>query len=830
MLRPKKRNPISLRAGRRRRRTKIKKDEAELLTKTKGQGEDTPTEGAEQEMMSLPGTSLKIAAGGENNVIRPHEADDVVGVAHALSAGVEELFAPADRNVEDSLPPTPEPLQNKDASSSTCTVRGTPRDTSSSSSFSRPRNRKNKPKESVVKTEARLEAARLKLQRKRLNENWKPAYWVTDRHIASLAVTLAKFEHFHRSLVQTLAVLCIKRERKLSDQSLALVLYSFAKLRIRHVYLMRFAMERVQKSIPHPFHDFSGPDLSLQDDADGISKGQQPCWKKKFRQRTKMGDKSVILLAYAFGRMGLRGQDVWDRLGASILARLDHHSPLHLSVFAAACARVGHIPLQYDYPSSHKSVTKAMPFHGYGSPTSTSSDILQIGDHDKQASATFQRDRPLGRGVLNVQTQTGELREWVREKVLNRCQGDFGFTYRQEQVEPGVKEHAEQRYGYGLPGGRDYPPRPAKTQLRSLFYDELVPHLLSGTLTSSASTANLRPQHASDTTSTSPRSSSVKTTAEADHTELRRTTKGKANQAERATLLFGFTSRQLLNLLDAMTLTSMFGAEKILSTQFLREALLTYIAQTADEKLARSRPSSQLARTLFALTLEHGDQMRQMPRAVLVLLEKYAGAACQLRNNYKNSVDETGEEIEMAGESEFDAVKDDEDTFEEIEMDEDDDDSPVSRQHKTRQRQLENKTRKMTHTRTEFSKDRSSTSSSLDYENGGETDNITQFLQAAGVSDLQFQKRKGPFFLDVEGRRGPGPHHSTSNSNCGSATVGIDFLSEGSFCPLTGEELGFVRFKKRLLHRLNYNYLPLKKRRLLCSASEQDQELNLADI
>lgn len=46
--------------------------------------------------------------------------------------------------------------------------------------------------------------------------------------------------------------------------------------------------------------------------------------------------------------------------------------------------------------------------------------------------------------------------------------------------------------------------------------------------------------------------------------------------------------------------------------------------------------------------------------------------------------------------------------------------------------------------------------------------------------------------------------------------VAFDVLGEGSYCPITGADLGFVRFKKRLLSKLNMKYFTLKKRAFDC--------------
>eukprot|EP00392_Amoebophrya_sp_AT5.2_P002605 g2610.t1 len=549
-------------------------------------------------------------------------------------------------------------------------------------------------------TEARLEAARLKAQRKRLNENWKATHWVTDRHIASLAVALAKLEHHHASMLQTLAVLCIKSEAQLGDQAFALIMYSFAKLRVRHVYLMRFAVDRVQRCLPPPpasvFNDGAAVrEVAAQgEDRDsGRRKSETTAVEKDLNGidadsttpafRPKLSDRAVILLAYAFGRLGIRGgADVWDRMAHAVLNRLDHHSPLHLSIFVNSCARVGVLPLQKvcggvvqlsSGPGGgpeDRAIRIAKPNDAAQQPDGDTTFIAASGAEPGRGTSiasgmaaphSQSPKRKRRRRIPFHHTQSGALRHFVRNRILGRCHGDEGFVYNSSGGDAHHINHGMKK----------------TLSSTSVFYEKLVEHLCKNSL------------------------------------------------------LPGFTSKQLVNLVDGIALGG--GAEFSSATwdhgrrvkhNFLQDAFLEYIKQTSDEKIARAKPSSQLARLLFSLTLEHGNLMRGMPRAVLVLLEKYGGSVCQLRNT--GMLLEGGEEDDEAeaglssssrakAGSHGSALSEEEAALMA---------SAKKKQRETRLRQLagQQKARESLHT----------------------------LLEAAGFQDIVPEVRKGPFVVDFE--------------------------------------------------------------------------------
>ncbi|CAD7924507.1 unnamed protein product [Amoebophrya sp. A25] len=343
--------------------------------------------------------------------------------------------------------------------------------------------------------------------------------------------------------------------------------------------------------------------------------------------------------------------------------------------------------------------------------------------------------------------------------------------------------------------------------------------------------------------------------------------------------LSGFTSRQLVNLLDAIAVAN----PTCLGNEFLSAALMEYVNQAAEQKLVQGRPSTQLARTLFALTLEHGDKMRGMPRSVLVLLEKYAGSVCQLRQplflhggssllddceeegaadaEMQNQGQDESTNLDQKQKSRMDAEPEDHGKQKSSSSPREEDDNldifgedhmgfsdptctsslgidtygaapnasvSVTGARETRHQvdlfnakeKSESKTLK-DHGRK--GSDRGPVRTSWKKQQEGAA--LRKIFEDCQVSDYRSDVRKGPFTLDIEIEASKIPDQLAETQAQGQRAVevqikvGIDLLSEAAYCPLSGQELGLVRFKQRILSRLKYPYVPIKRRRLFADVS-----------
>ena len=461
-----------------------------------------------------------------------------------------------------------------------------------------------------------LDRARRKLQNEKLNDLYRPRKWLTDKSLAELARSLARLEHFSPPLLQTIAVCTIKMELKLTDYSFSMILYSFAKLRYRHLPLLKFAEQKIVKAVPEP---------AVLVDSNSSGRGDplrlsNPLFANPRRRFLK--DRAIVLLAYSFGKLGFRSQLSFDRLAAQFLVRLPHHSALHVSNFVLALSKVGVVPALV---VRRKSSCEGGAGGGVGVPSYPREEQLAGVVDTKLFFAGIRRHLMQDDPTYGLEPHLVALLRTPTRRANNISQDAGGGS------------PSSQNLASLFPGSFGAPPAHEKNPLhgREGEGQERASSSPASEQSYPGAEAAVEESDPDEDHHDSPSSPEIFPAAKQRLHPISKQPMQTFNRDEPDTLLSGFTSQQLINLLDGLVVLDDASSDALgKDSKFVEKMLAQYVdsdGQKSCLKLANMKRSTQLARLLFSLTLEHPDIMRELPKSLFVLLEKYAGSVCQNR-------------------------------------------------------------------------------------------------------------------------------------------------------------------------------------------------------